>query len=471
MFTKLGLKNFKAFDDLTISLKPITLLLGPNNSGKSSIIAAIRLLVQTVESSDPTVPLLLNGTMGNLGTYKDIVFGNHRGRPLEIHFSVSDEGELSRIEWNDSKEYWEAQSKKKNITLELAYKFRTQRRELILENTCLKLNDRTLLSTIYSDDSEKQLIEKIGWEVVPPSLKSTLARTLRMHNFIPNTYFFVHSEQGSALHDFLSRGKPEQRFREISFVTRTIIRALQNTDYIGAMRIPPSRLYAFTGERRYKVGAGGEHAANILAMDTRRTGAKSNKVASLVSEWLAKAEIASGFNIFQTTDSFYEIRIKHPKTNEEENLADVGLGNSQILPILVGGYNLSQGSTYLVEEPEIHLHPKAQAELGSFFLDLYNARVQSIIETHSEHLVVRLQQYVADRKISPDDIQVYYVYAQEGKKIVKQLNMDGQGIFTKEWPEGFFPERMEEAKKLAMIRFMKLSSSEKVGIIHSNEGE
>ncbi len=257
----------------------------------------------------------------------------------------------------------------------------------------------------------------------------------------------------SALKEFLPEKEMERRIRDVSASSRLINRSLHNSDYIGAMRIPPSRLYTFTGERRRRIGAAGENAANILMMDTTRTGSKSSRVAAKVSDWLNRSEIASDLRVNPSSDSFYEIRVKHPKTHEEENLADVGLGNSQVLPVLIGGYNLSPGATFLIEEPEIHLHPKAQSELGSFFLDLYNAGVQSIIETHSEHLIIRLQQYVADKKISPKDIQIYYIYPHDEEKTAKPLNLSQDGVFIENWPEGFFPERLEEAKKLARIRF------------------
>ena len=86
MISKIVLKNFKAFEEQAIDFRPITLFLGPNNSGKSSILAALRILVQTIESYDPQVPILLNGVMGDFGTYRDVVFDNNPRR--HIHISV-----------------------------------------------------------------------------------------------------------------------------------------------------------------------------------------------------------------------------------------------------------------------------------------------------------------------------------------------------------------------------------------------
>ncbi len=174
---------------------------------------------------------------------------------------------------------------------------------------------------------------------------------------------------------------------------------------------------------------------------------------------MKQAGIASDLRVEPLSDRHYEIRVQHPVTEEYQNLADVGYGNSQILPVLVGGFNLRPGATYLVEEPEIHLHPRAQAELGDFFLDLYRRGVQSVVETHSEHLILRLQQHVASQSIPPDKIGFYYVYAQGKKKGVAPLKLDSLGRFTEPWPEGFFPERLEEAKKLSKLRF-KIESSE-----------
>lgn len=103
------------------------------------------------------------------------------------------------------------------------------------------------------------------------------------------------------------------------------------------------------------------------------------------------------------------------------------------------------------------MHPKAQAGLGTFFKDLSkNNDTQVFIETHSEHLLLRLQSHIAEGKLDKNDISIFYVYANEnGKKEVVSLPINDNGIFTKEWPEGFFPERLNEAKKLAKAPLKK----------------
>lgn len=237
--------------------------------------------------------------------------------------------------------------------------------------------------------------------------------------------------------------------------SRTVLNTIQRIEYIGAMRLSPSRTYLFTGEKRNRVGSNGDYATHILAMDSARGGSKSQNIKDNVVAWLRKAGIASDLGIEIISDRHFEIRIQHPITREYENYADVGYGNSQIIPILVGGYNLKANSTYLVEQPEIHLHPRAQSELGDFFLDLYNRNIQTIVETHSEHMILRLQQHIAKGLIPSEDIIFHYIYPQNNEKCIIPLRVDENGYFIDEWPEGFFSEKLEEAKQLSKIRLQK----------------
>ena len=145
--------------------------------------------------------------------------------------------------------------------------------------------------------------------------------------------------------------------------------------------------------------------------------------------------------------------VENIDTGEAENLADAGFGCSQILPILVAGLNCEPGSLLIIQQPEIHLHPKAQAELGSFLYMVAKKGVQLIVETHSEQLLLRLQSHIAAGDLGLEDICVYCTdYDQNNNnKILRNLPIGEDGIFTKEWPRGFFPERLEEAKRLAKL--------------------
>ena len=440
MLKNISATNYRSFKKLNIDLAPITLFVGPNNSGKSSIISIIRLLSQTADSSDPNVRLLLNGALGDFGTYKDLIHGNETRKHLELSFTISSEYALQ-----SKNEYTTPGS----ITFNLQYKYRSALKEIVLKNIECKGDGNHNINAEFNEDSERFLIRKIGDQKITPSnsAASRLFRGFGVRNFLPRFSVAAFSE---ASDNFAKMAHTQARVSTRN--TYIAGRLLQSIEYVGAMRMPPSRTYLYTGERRQKVGANGEHAITMLAMDAMRRGSKTKGIRSGVVKWLSTAGIASDIRIVSLSDRYFEIHVQHPITKEYENFADVGYGNSQVVPVLVAGLNTPSGQPFIVEEPEIHLHPKAQAELGDFFLDLSKRGVQSIIETHSEHMILRLQKHVAAGALNPDDVRIYYINPTATGKEIIHLQLDERGTFKKEWPNGFFPERLKEAKDLALAR-------------------
>jgi predicted ATPase len=123
----------------------------------------------------------------------------------------------------------------------------------------------------------------------------------------------------------------------------------------------------------------------------------------------------------------------------------VGFGVSQILPVLVLCYYVPEGSTLILEQPEIHLHPAVQAGLADVFIDAIKTRkIQIIVESHSEHLLRRLQRRVAEESesLSNTDIAIYFcATGQDGTSQLTTLNLDPFGNITN-WPPGFFGDEM-----------------------------
>ena len=110
------------------------------------------------------------------------------------------------------------------------------------------------------------------------------------------------------------------------------------------------------------------------------------------------------------------------------NLVDVGYGVSQVLPIVVDVLQNPNGSTFLLQQPEVHLHPKAQAELGSFLTSLAKEREKGfIIETHSDYLIDRIRMDVRDKKIKTEDVLILYFEKKQGGVNIYELNLDEIG--------------------------------------------
>ena len=123
----------------------------------------------------------------------------------------------------------------------------------------------------------------------------------------------------------------------------------------------------------------------------------------------------------------------------------VGYGIGQLLPIMVQSL-LSRGDLILIEQPEVHLHPRLQAAVGDLFIDtVASGRAQLLVETHSEHLVLRLLRRVREGRLDPADLAILYVdLDDEGSAFVRRLEVDRDGDLVDGWPGGFFDERLGE---------------------------
>lgn len=154
------------------------------------------------------------------------------------------------------------------------------------------------------------------------------------------------------------------------------------------------------------------------------------------------------------TDCVRELVLIDQRTNTVVTHRDVGIGISQVLPVLVMAYG-SRGKLIAMEQPEIHLHPALQAELGDVFIEaaLGERRNTFILETHSEHLILRLMRRMREtyqRKetglppVTPADVSVLYVEPHGTRSIVREMPLNELGELVKSWPGGFFEEGLRE---------------------------
>jgi predicted ATPase len=144
------------------------------------------------------------------------------------------------------------------------------------------------------------------------------------------------------------------------------------------------------------------------------------------------------------SDEHYKVLVRKTKGSTEVLLPDVGFGVSQILPILTALYNSKAGAIILLEQPEIHLHPKAQIELADIIVDAVKRRkIQVIIESHSEHFLTRIQTRVADGEISKNSTKLYFCKNEKGFSELEELIIEDSGRIDN-WPPNFFGNMLEE---------------------------
>jgi predicted ATPase len=216
------------------------------------------------------------------------------------------------------------------------------------------------------------------------------------------------------------------------------------TDYIGPFRLYPPRVFHLTGRTNFeRIGNKGENAYQILVND--------ELLATKVSDWFN--ENFDGWELYiNKVESYYEIKIKrYNSQNEGVNIVDVGQGMSQALPIIVKAHMKNTIETLtILEQPELHLHPGAHANLAQLlFESTQNSGNKYLVETHSKNFILRLRTLVAEEKLNKENINLYYVYFDESqdssylKKI--ELNDLGEVDF---WPKNVFDESFDEVKAL-----------------------
>jgi len=168
---------------------------------------------------------------------------------------------------------------------------------------------------------------------------------------------------------------------------------------------------------------------------------KNVPIEERISAWLRDMDLAYSFSL-ERIEQDYEVRIQRSPDSAEVTLPDMGYGLSQFLPVLVLCYYVPEGSTLILEQPGMHLHPKVQSQLADLLIEVVTERnLQVLVESHSEHLLNRLQRRVAEEKIGADQTAVYFCQNDKGVSTIEHLEMDELGNIQN-WPPNFFGDEM-----------------------------
>jgi predicted ATPase len=420
---RIVLENFKCHKKIDLSFPKITLLTGENSSGKSSIINGIFSLLQ---SNNFPENLSLNGKYVNLGDFSDVIFKHRKSLPLGFRFFISNDDEeieitsewvLNKKEHSQSLNKLFAKSKKLNITVTRSTKgYSAEIKYLPKFDTMLSIyEDRNFVALMQSLFQEPKPSDK-GLKKAESSRRSN-AKTAAENYNAHVTAVLSSAKEGTEMTFNFHSSTIKTMFRELSqkspianSALGKIFEALRDfekqANYISSFRLHPDRSYYLDIDSNSKVGKYGEkHIDQILQWQKEA----SPKFKTLIAE-LSKLKVAYNLKPKITPGGRLELKIKATKKGLLNSINDVGFGVSQLLPIIVADIQLPKNSTLFLSQPEIHLHPEIQAELGEYLVrkSIEDGK-RYVIETHSEYLLNRFRTLVTKNKIKEEDISVLYL--------------------------------------------------------------
>lgn len=417
--------------------------MGPNSSGKSSILQPLLLMKQTAESRDIHRSVHFDGAYVTLGAYQDFVYNHDIKRKVSFTVNIEPERLLrwwarypkqlksGRIIWRSNLEKMQPE----NMTVKISFGIGAQEQILTREtnyyfngniNGYFEISKVRGPSGVYSGKVASK-DEEIKYSPLRRAKFYDMGQSPKIVEYQP----LSKSELGYNLP------------RLLSYATRRFEENMLNIFYLGPLREAPMPLYGGTSERPRDVGTAGEDAAIVLWVG--RSEKKQIELKRKVERWMDQFEIATKINL-QKLGPFFQVYLTDWYTGIKSNWTDIGFGASQLLPVIISGYYTPENSLVIAEQPEIHLHPKAQAKLADLFIDVSRENKRLIIETHSEHLLRRLQTRIAEGYINRDELSLYYCEPSKEGTIVRAIGIDENGQLEPELPAGFFEESYKESK-------------------------
>lgn len=440
MLRHLQLKNFKSWPILDMEIGPVTVLFGANSSGKSSIIQFLLLLKQTKDSTNSQAVLEFGdqNTPVELGSYRDAIYCHDTNLSLAWNLDWASE---RNIVFSD-------------VTKRGADTFATNRLGL---SVLLSARGRQVVTDELSYSADdlsfalKKREGKSGYQLISSDeTQIKFVRTMGRPWDLPEpTKCFSFPDQAQTYY---------QNAQFLGLFETEYVKQMDSILHLGPLRDDPKRQYPWSGSTPADVGPRGERTIEAILAATEAGVRRNIKYRSptksfqeMIALWLRKLGLIYSFRVEEVGSSsgLFRVFVKRDAKSVETLITDVGFGVSQILPMLTLLYFAEEGSTILVEQPEIHLHPHVQAGLADLVIaTVINRGLQVIIESHSEHFLNRLLRRVAEREtefgnLPREKVKLYFCENTGGFSTLQplELNMFG-GV--ENWPKDFFGDQMSD---------------------------
>ena len=447
MLEELRIQNFKGWRDTgTVRMAPITLFFGTNSSGKSSIGHFLMMLKQTVDSADRKTAFNLGNKNSaiQLGSFQEIVYGRNRTDTISFEYQWKLSEPLKVINQAVDKSKIQFQGNRMRFCASVALpdgekdhtpKVRSMEYTLIQSATEEELKVKM--------DQKKEQKNQYNISAEGYTLKRNLGRVWSPGSPIR---FYGFPDEVSAYHQNADFVKDFDLVHEKLF---------QSIFYLGPLREEAERIYSWSGDSPDSVGYRGQNTVSAILAATgegrkiKLPGTISRSFQEIVASELVKLGLLDRFKVNQIGKrQNYEVKVHTKGAISDVDIPDVGFGISQVLPVLVQCFYAPSNSIIIMEQPEIHLHPSAQAALADVMIDVIHSRengrdrnIQLIIETHSEHFLRRLQRRIAEGTLHESKLSAYFADVTTVPARLRELEIDEYGS-VRNWPRDFFGDEM-----------------------------
>lgn len=414
MLTSVTVKNYRSFVDSTeLRLKPLTLVFGQNNSGKSALLRLLPLLADSASDASRG-PLDLSSPAIRKASFSEL----HSRPPLSSRPEID-----LRLSWTDD------DSTEQSYAISVR-SFPELRRNILrrFEITRAGGTFRAELNPDF-DVSADRLPYRLDSDSQPEVL-------VRFSGLVP----YLDSES-----DVLPVDLPalQRRLTELS----------RSVQWLGSVRSLPDRETAFWGETPPLIQPEGGGTVEVLVADQLR----DRRLFPAVSSWFEKT-LDLRLDVEARSDRFAVVLSPRTEPTLRVNLLDTGEGITQVLPIVVAIERArpvdATRRLLALEQPELHLHPRAQQALGDYLCQVAAADDPPtlVVETHSENVLLSVQLAILEERISRDAVAIYWISNDStGRSQAQLLELD-ERAHPRGWPPEVFRERLEQSRDLVSAR-------------------
>ncbi len=428
--TRTTVGGFKSIaEEQNIEIRPLTILAGANSSGKSSIMQPLLLLKQTLDATYDPGSLLLNGPNVQF-TQIDQMLSQRINTKASDRFRVG-------LDIGSEVSVGTTFVRSKNIgkgfdVEETVYGFDTEKYRLYVGMTKKELQN--IFVRINNFRAEKDIKPDL---VTLPNVNISLSDI----NLSRNRCFFTFAvklqlnsvEIPSANFPLPNESLLEEHIRQVI--------------HLPGLRGNPERTYPVTAVGNEFPGTFERYVASVIGQwQTERNSKELERmIVDLGRLGLTRSVIAEPINDAQVELLVipYGYTGDIDGTEDLISIADVGLGVSQTLPVIVALYAAEPEQLIYLEQPEIHLHPRAQSAMAEVLADAALQGKRLVVETHSSLLLLGIQTLVAEGKLPPELVKLHWFTSQEdGSTKITSADLDETGAFG-DWPEDFATVTLE----------------------------